>query len=380
MLSRRLVLTQSPSLALLAWMFSGSLAAALAAGPVEIDRGRAPKHPQQPQLAVDAKGAIHLVYGIGDTPVYTRSTDAGQSFLPPVALPTVHNMSLGMRRGPRLAVGDGSICIAAIGGKQGKGRDGDVLAMRSTDGGRSWSQAVRVNDVADSAREGLHALAGGSKGEMCCVWLDLRNRKTEIMASVSNDGGKSWGKNVLVYRSPDGSVCECCHPSVTIGDDGKVHVLFRNSLAGQRDMYVTSSSDGGKTFAAATKLGTRSWTLDACPMDGGSIAVGPGGKLHTAWRRDKTVFLASDAKSEHTLGGGEQPSIAAAGTGAYTVWLAKRGEALLLQSPGSDSPEKLAPHAKDPVIAAAPGGRGPVVAAWEARNGDQYTIAVQVVH
>jgi hypothetical protein len=356
----------------------------VAAAPAEIARGKAPQHPQQPQLAVDAKGAIHVVYGTGDTVYYTRSDDSDKSFAPAVDLPPVAHMSLGMRRGPRLAVTGAAICVTAIGGKQGKGRDGDVLAMRSTDGGATWSDAVRVNDVADSAREGLHAMAAGPKGEMCCVWLDLRNRKSEVMASVSTDGGETWGKNVLVYRSPSGSVCECCHPSVAIGEDGKVHVLFRNSLDGKRDMYVATSSDGGKTFAAATKLGPGSWTLEACPMDGGAIAVDRSGQLITAWRRDKTVFVSADASTEQKLGGGEQPWIAAAGGGSYTVWLAKRGEALLLQRPASDapggnSPEKLAPHAKDPVIAAAPGGRGPVVAAWESRDGDEYTIAVQVV-
>ena len=162
--------------------------AASAAQPVELARGTAPQHPQQPQVAIDAKGAIHVVYGVHDTVSYCRSDDGGKSFAHPIDLPAVHNMSLGMRRGPRLAVTPGSICITAIGGKQGKGRDGDVLAYRSTDGGTTWSGPVQVNDVADSAREGLHAMAADKQGTLCCVWLDLRNRKTEVMASTSPDG------------------------------------------------------------------------------------------------------------------------------------------------------------------------------------------------
>ena len=35
-------------------------------------------------------------------------------------------------------------------------------------------------------------MAAGPKGAVCCAWLDLRNKDTEIMASVSNDGGKTW--------------------------------------------------------------------------------------------------------------------------------------------------------------------------------------------
>ena len=29
--------------------------------------------------------------------------------------------------------------------------------------------------------------------------------------------GAAWSKNALVYRSPAGNVCECCHPSVAFG-------------------------------------------------------------------------------------------------------------------------------------------------------------------
>jgi hypothetical protein len=363
-------------LLLVSWV---SIGTGWAAEPKEIARGVAPMHPQEPQVAVDAKGTIHVVFGIGDTVRYVRSDDGGRTFAKAVELPAVHAMSLGMRRGPRIAVTDSAICVTAIGGKQGKGRDGDVLAMRSADGGQTWSEGVRVNDTADSAREGLHAMAASPEGQLCCVWLDLRNRKTEIMAAISEDGGRTWGKNVLVYRSPDGSVCECCHPSVTMGRQGKVHVLFRNSLAGKRDMYVASSSDGGKTFGAATKRGRGSWALDACPMDGGAIAVGNDGEVSTIWRREKTVFLDGNSASENNLGGGEQPWIAATSDGPYTVWLKKRGEALLLRAPGNASPTELSPHANDPVIAAGPQGRGPVVAAWESRDGSKYTLHVQVV-
>ena len=351
-----------------------------ASEPVELDRGTAPHHPQQPQVAVDARGSIHVVYGIGDLARYRRSDDGGKSFTKPVDLPTAHDMSLGMRRGPRIAVSDKSICVSVIGGKQGKGRDGDLLAMRSVDGGKNWNGPVQVNDSADSAREGLHAMSVGPNGEMCCVWLDLRNGSTEVMASVSTDSGDTWSKNVLVYKSPDGSVCECCHPGVAIDSQGRIHVQWRNSLKGARDIYVASSIDGGETFGKASKLGTGSWPLDACPMDGGAIAVVAGGKLASAWRRDNTVFLSLEGeREERRLGVGEQPWIAATEAGPFVVWLKKRGDASFLLTPGSKSPIEVASHAADPVIAAGPNGRGPVVVAWETRDGKDYTVQCQVV-
>lgn len=357
------------------------LPAMLGAGePVELARGTGADFPQQPQVAVDAQGTIHVVYGAGERIRYRRSEDRGRTFSQSIELPTAGIISLGMRRGPRIAATKTGICVTVIVGKQGKGRDGDLLAMRSVDGGQTWSPPTQVNTIVDAAREGLHSMAAGPSGELCCVWLDLRNRKTEIMASISTDGGATWSENVLVYHSPDGSVCECCHPSVVIDERGRIHVQWRNSLGGARDIYIASSQDQGKTFGTATKLGNGSWPLAACPMDGGSVAVNAGGNLVSAWRRDKNVFTSWEGEpKEQLLGVGEQPWIAATSRGAFVIWLKKRGDALYLLPPDSKTPWTLANHAADPVIAAGPQGRGPVVAAWESRDGAARSIHCQVI-
>lgn len=366
-------------LALIAALAAIVPARALAAEPIELDRGIAPHHPQQPQITVDAQGGIHVVYGVGNVARYRRSDDGGKTFTAAVDLPTAHSMSLGMRRGPRIAVAEKALCVTVIGGEEGKGRDGDLLAMRSVDGGKTWIGPSQVNDVADSAREGLHAMSSGPKGELYCVWLDLRHENTEVMGARSVDGGKTWSKNVLIYKSPDGSVCECCHPSVVIDSHGRVHVQWRNSLDGNRDMYRASSSDGGNTFGEAAKLGSGSWELSGCPMDGGAIASADG-KLVSTWRREKSVYLLLDGqRDERRLEGGEQPSIAVTQDGPYVVWLRKRGDEAMLLSPASSSPRRLARHAFDPVVATCPDGKGPVVIAWESREGKDYKIQCLVV-
>lgn len=305
-----------------------------------------------------------MVFGVGDRVRHHQSTDKGTTFSTLSELPLVHAMSLGMRRGPRIAACNSSICVTAIGGKQGKGRDGDLLAMRSVDRGRTWSKPVVVDDSADSAREGLHAMAAGPNGQMCCVWLDLRNRKTEVMAASSPDGRATWSDNVLVYKSPDGSVCECCHPSVAFDGGGQIHVQWRNALSGARDMYVTSSLDGGKTFGKASKLETGTWPLKMCPMDGEAIAAA-GETVVTVWRRDMTVHLLTMGdREDRSLGTCEQPSVAPAKAGTFAVWLPKRGGTAYLLSPASRMPRKLADHASDPVVVTGPDGMDPVVAVW----------------
>ena len=339
---------------------------------IEIASGVAPDHPQQPQLAIDPSGTVHAVYGANNRIFYSRLPQGDKSFQSPVALPTTGVISLGMRRGPRIAVAGKSICVSIIGGQQGKGRDGDLLAFHSTDGGQDWSGPVPVNDIAASAREGLHAMAAGPNEQLCCVWLDLRSKKTEIFAAVSVDGGATWGQNRLVYRSPDGSVCECCHPSVAFDARGTLHVMWRNSLADARDMYLVNSSDGGKTFGEATKLGTGTWPLKACPMDGGFLAISPQGKVTTTWRRDNQIFLARPEESEQQLGIGRQPWIAATSSGSHILWVSQRNGKLLYLAPRQKAPVELSNTANDPVIVA--GADGSVTAAWEERRDEKSVL------
>jgi hypothetical protein len=115
-------------------------------------------------------------------------------------------------------------------------------------------------------------------------------------------------------------------------------------------------------------------------MDGGSMAPLSDGRLASVWRRDKSIYLSLEEHTEEKLlGTGEQPWIAATRDGPFIVWLTKRGNDAYILSPNSASPVKLSTNAADPVLATGPGGRGPVVAAWESRDGTSHTIQFAVV-
>lgn len=356
------------------WVFGFLAIPLLAAEPAVVATSGGGQSPKQPQAAVATDGTVHLIYGSGDAVFHVKSTDGGATFSKPEEAFRVPNMSLGMRRGPRISVADKAVIVTAVGGKQGKGRDGDVLAWHSDDGGATWQGPVRVNDAADAAREGLHGMASGSDGSVWATWLDLREKRTEVYASKSTDGGESWQANVRVYRSPDGNVCECCHPSIMVSDD-TVHVMFRNSLAGNRDMYIATSKDGGKTFATAKKVGQGSWKINACPMDGGMLTAGPKGSLVTVWRRNGEVYSAAGTGGrEQLLGRGEQPWITSSASGPVIVWTAGREGDLLVQSPANKQPLKLAGAARDPMVSSAPNGEGPVIACWESKLNGQFVV------
>lgn len=305
-----------------------------------------------------------LAYSSGDhlEIAFSRSLP---SFGKPVEISGPGHLASGMHRGPRVAIGPKEIVVSAIyGSSQARGEAGDLLAWNSTDDGNTWAGPFRVSDQANAAREGLHAMAMGTDGRLACAWLDLRNKGTQVWASTSTDGGRTWSPNVQVYRSPDGHVCECCHPSVAFGPKGELYVMFRNWLGGNRDMYVSKSEDGGRTFEGAAKLGNGSWPLNACPMDGGSLLVDRAGKVTTAWRRDTAVYSCVLGQPEQKIGDGVQICATFGPGGLYPVW--QHGDGIAISTPGTP-PVDIASEGIRPSVAS--NGRY-VIAAWADHSGN----------
>lgn len=312
---------------------------------------------RQPQLARDG-ARVYLTMGAGNGVYFAGSNDGGATFAKPVRVAEAGKLMLGRHRGPRIAASNGAIVVSA-------NVDGDLLSWRSTDQGATWSQAVRVNSVPQSAREGLHAMAAGA-GMVAAVWLDMRKEGMRLYGAVSKDGGASWSENRLVYESPDGHICECCHPSVKIGAKGEIVAMWRNWLSGNRDMYLARSTDGGKSFAQVAKAGSGSWPLNACPMDGGDVALTASGDSWTAFRRDTSIVLAGPDGKEKVLGSGKDPAMALGGKGAAVAWT-ERGIRLM-------QPPYAEPVLLDPAGSFAHMIGGPdIVVAWETASGIKVT-------
>lgn len=331
---------------------------------------------QQPQLAFDPAGRLYVAFGATEDIYVCKSADQGKSYSVPVKVGHVAKLALGMRRGPRIVANENSVVVTAI-----SHESGNLMAWRSEDGGETWSRPSNINDQRQVAREGLHAMAIGPDGLIFCTWLDLRNDRTQIYGASSQDGGKTWSENRRIYASPSGTVCECCHPSVSISDSGTVYVMWRNAHHGNRDMFLAKSEDSGQTFGVAEKLGVGSWQLDACPMDGGDLTVAADGAPVTVWRRKQQIFVTDGSGSMHErlLGSGEQPSVAANAHGQYVVWLGSRGGKLLLSTPNANQPMPLAELAAAPMFAASRSGNGPVVAVWESGKNPNTLIMASVV-
>jgi hypothetical protein len=316
---------------------------------------------RQPQLTSDGK-TLALTFGAGNSVYFARSDDQGRTWTKPAVISSTGRLSLGMHRGPRIAFAGKALLISAT---VDQGPGGNLLVWRSLDGGSTWSKGDQVNDLPAAAREGLHAMA--ARGDrVFLAWLDARSKEKKLFGAVSSDGGATWAENRLIYESASGSICECCAPSASLDAHGTIYAMFRNNLTGNRDLYLTRSRDGGKTFEAAQRLGVKSWNFNACPMDGGDLKIDAGGQPAAVWRRDGEVFLSDSKTPEKRLGAGKNPALAMA-NGAWAVWT--EGEGLRILGPSDTQPRWLTTDGAFPSLATIAPGR--VIAAWESKRGIQ---------
>ncbi len=274
-----------------------------------------------PNSVKDNSNNLHVVYGSGDSIMYSVSFDKGKTFTPPDVIALLPEVAASHTRGPQIAASKNGITVIAC------NKAGDIYSYRN-DGEGKWSQAVRVNDVDTIAKEGLIALSGDGEN-IFAAWLDLRgNNKNKIVGARSTDGGKSWWKNILIYASPDTTVCECCKPSVAVKGNN-VYVMFRNWLNGKRDMYLIQSRDGGNTFDQAQKLGNGTWALNGCPMDGGGLSISDG-KHQTVWRREGKIYAYEPGKPETEIGEGRGCTIESVNGKNVYAWTEKAEVVCLL--------------------------------------------------
>ena len=273
---------------------------------------------EQPQITVDAKGFIRLVYGEKDKIFFSISADNGKSFSIPQLIGQISEMHLGMTRGPQLATSKNFSIVTAMDKK------GNIHSFRLSHKSGKWEKLKNVNDVDASAPEGLMSIDADDQNNFYAVWLDLREDKKNNICVSSLSGNSAWIKNKFAYKSQEDHVCECCKPSVAV--KGKnVSIMFRNWLRGSRDLYLINSTDGGKTFSSAQKLGNGTWQLKGCPMDGGGVTIGSQNEISTAWQREGHVFYAEPGKPEEKVGEGRHVGL----SGKIITW--EKGSDLIVK-------------------------------------------------
>jgi hypothetical protein len=235
---------------------------------------------------------------------------------------------------PRLATDpDGGISALYAVGKEVPGERFPKSALRfirSLDSGRTWSPPRTVNDGTDFGSHNFHALTAAPDGSLLATWLDARRGKSGVWMSRSTDGGRTWETNRPIYTDP---ACPCCRTAVAVAGDGAIYVAWRGILPGDvRDVVVTRSSDGGKTWTSPVRVRSDDWVYPGCPHAGPSLQVDAKGAVHVAWWTGKEgeagVYYARSTDGAKTFAA--QPIATAERARPAHVQLAVAGESVYL--------------------------------------------------
>ena len=162
-----------------------------------------------------------------------------------------------------------------------------LVLTTSTDGGRSFPRGAEIEPGVVAIRRFLIYLpefpqiAAGSGDSLYVTWADGRNGDEDVFLRRSGDGGRSWTEPVKVNDNPADGTNQFL-PKVDVASDGRVNVLFldgRNDTSGKLlDAYLASSDDDGKSFENI-RVSAQSFDSTVGPTFGGDYGTDFGTKL-----------------------------------------------------------------------------------------------------
>jgi len=253
----------------------------------------------QPQIAVDGNGTVHVLYFKGDDAhgnlFYARLGPDG-TFSKPIQVNTQAGsaQATGTMRGGHLAIGkNGRVHVTWHGSGQAlpraPGNETPVLYARLNDAGTGFQPE---RNVVQQRVDGLDGgtVAADPAGNVYVAWHafepGLRGEADRrVWVTRSSDDGRTFARETAASDAATGA-CGCCAVGALADRGGTLYLLYRAAFETvHRDTYLLTSRDKGMTFTTSR---LQEWNIGACPMSTFSLIDATTGIL-AAWETDGQV-------------------------------------------------------------------------------------------
>jgi hypothetical protein len=253
-----------------------------AAAASRVDLVHLPAGAIQPQLAVDSKGVVHVVYSRGD-PAHGRlfhaTLDRRDAWSAPMPVNHAANaLGAGAVRGAHVAIGRHDRVHVAWARSDlppyPQSRAGaPLLYTRLNDAGTAFEPERQVTTFTIGVDGG--AVAADRDGHVYVVWHGLApdgpgdEDHRRVWMARSTDDGRTFARETAPYDTGVGT-CGCCGSAALADRRGNVYVLFRSAVdLVHRDARLLVSRDAGASFSDRR---LQSWDIGACPMSTFALA------------------------------------------------------------------------------------------------------------
>ncbi len=181
---------------------------------------------------------------------------------------------------------------------------GTIVSARSSDLGKAFGATTVIPGGEGPGNRGWHNVTVDGAGHIHVVWLDHRELAASASmthmaehhaepAASSKDATDTAQRSKLYTatlgdpasaQAITGGVCYCCKTAIVAGPDNALYLAWRHVYPqNMRDMALTESHDGGRTFSAPVRISEDKWQIEGCPEDGPALALDSQQQVHVVW-------------------------------------------------------------------------------------------------
>jgi hypothetical protein len=221
----------------------------------------------------------------------SSSADRGATFGPATRVtPEPETVDANGEARPKIAMGAAGELYVAWTRAGEQPFTGDIRFARSTDGGRTFSSPVTVNDDGLPIGHRFETIGVNDAGDIFIVWIDKRDLEAATAAGTpyagaalyytwSTDGGATFAPN----RKIKDNVCECCRIAVEFDGADLPVLVWRNVFDGSIRDHGIVRFVAMDEFAEIDRVSDDGWKLEGCPHHGPALAIDADGVYHVAW-------------------------------------------------------------------------------------------------